>query len=233
MKVSVIIPAYNEESNIAATLEAVLSQSYPDFEVIVINNNSTDKTAEVVKQYPVKLVHEDKRGTLWACERGRQEAQGEIVVRMDADCLPHKHWIDSAVRLFRNDSEIVAVSGPYFYHDSSPTFKYSSFWAQKYLYRPINSTLQRFKKGGIMVGGNSFFRADTLDKMGGFNTEITFYGDETDTSKRLAKHGKIIFHNDLIMPTSARRFKNEGTLKITALYWYHFLKGLFKKTTDR
>src|SRR6266851_3119714 len=100
MKVSVIIPAHNEEDYIAATLKAVCAQDYPDFEVILINNAGTDRTAEIARQFPVTIINEQRKGTMWACERGQQEAQGEIIVRMDADCLPDKDWLKKGAAFF-------------------------------------------------------------------------------------------------------------------------------------
>jgi glycosyltransferase involved in cell wall biosynthesis len=225
MKASIVIPAYNEEGNIARTLEAVLNQDYHNFEVIVIDNASSDKTGDIARSFPVKVSYEPKKGTMSACERGRNEATGDIIVRMDADCLPETQWLKSGIKFFKN-SGIVAVSGPYDYYDGSFMFRYPSLLAQKYIYRWVNETLRVTNYGGVMVGGNSFFRADALQSIGGFNTNITFYGDEIDTAKKLSLLGKILYDSNLIMKTSARRFKKEGTLTLLAKYWYYFLKGI-------
>ena len=130
MKISVIIPAHNEEKYLRQTLEAILAQDYPDFEVIVIDNASTDRTAEIARSFPgVKLVSESRKGTMWACERGRQEATGEIIVRMDADCLPEKDWLVKGVALFA-DSKVSGSSGPYNYYDADSFFRNFSLYFQ-------------------------------------------------------------------------------------------------------
>src|SRR5581483_9075806 len=113
--VSVVVPAHNEEKNVAQTIEALLAQNYPNFEIIVVNNASTDKTSEIVSKFPVKLVHEPRKGLLWARERGRVEASGEIIANIDADCLPDENWIHTAVAHF-DSHEVSAVTGPYDYH---------------------------------------------------------------------------------------------------------------------
>jgi hypothetical protein len=82
--------------------------------------------------------------------------------------------------------------------------------------------------GGIIIEGNSMMRATTMQKIGGFNRDIIFYGDGTDLAKNLSKHGKVIFNRDLIMKTSARRFKNEGTLKVSIKYVKEFLAVVIK-----
>lgn len=87
-KVSVVIPAYNSSAWIAQTLESVLAQDYHNFEVIVIDDGSTDDTCEVVQRYPVvRLVRKENGGTATARNRGIQEATGEYVAFVDADDL--------------------------------------------------------------------------------------------------------------------------------------------------
>ncbi len=238
MKISVVIPAYNEAATITPTLEAILAQTYPDFEVVVVNNASTDNTAQVVNEYAnkytnkpdsrIRLVLETKKGLLHARERGRKEARGMIVANMDADCLPEKDWLENAVKHFER-AGVVAVSGPYDYYDAHPFFRASSYVMQNYIYRPVAFILQLpFIQGGaVLIGGNNLIRAEVLEKMGGYNTALVFYGEDTDTAKRVAKHGRVVFSPKISMKTSARRFKDEGTIKMTFRYLFHFFKHTF------
>src|SRR3990167_5374338 len=106
MKVSVVIPAYNEEKWIGQTLEAILEQDYQDFEVIVVDNASTDKTSDIVKLFKdarITLINEPKKGILYAREAGRKIATGDILAQLDADCLTKKDWISNAVKKFENE----------------------------------------------------------------------------------------------------------------------------------
>jgi glycosyltransferase involved in cell wall biosynthesis/GT2 family glycosyltransferase len=230
-KASIVIPAHNEEKNIEKTILAVLDQNYPDFEIIVVNNASTDKTAELARLYPVKVVDEPRKGLLAARERGRIVATGDIIVQIDADCLPENDWLARGLSHF-NDSRVVAVAGPYYYFDANRFFRTFSLILQKYVYFAMNKIVQIFKTGAILIGGNSFLRAEALARAGGYNTSIVFYGEDTDTAKRISKQGRVIFDTKLIQKTSARRFKSEGTIKITILYFYHFFKHIFQKDTD-
>jgi glycosyltransferase involved in cell wall biosynthesis len=232
-KISVIIPAYNEEAVLTETLRAVLNQDYNNFEIIVIDNASTDKTFELARAFPIKVISESRKGTMWACERGRLEARGDIIVRIDADCIPTRDWLKRGVRAFQ-DQSVVAVTGPYDYFDAHPLFTVSSLILQKYVYHPMNSLFQYANKGAILIGGNSFMRASALDAIGGFNTHIVFYGDDSDTAKRLAAKGTVVFDRYLTMKTSARRFKAEGAVRITLKYLFHFFKITFsgKKKVD-
>lgn len=228
MKISVVIPAYNEEKNIAQTIEAVLAQNYSDFEIIVVNNASTDNTFEIASKYPIKVVTEDRKGLLWARERGRQEAMGEIIANIDADCLPDTDWLLKGISNFKNENT-VAVTGPYDYYDGTAFFRNSSLFFQKNIYSLSNIIiqLQFIKAGAVLIGGNNFIRANILNKTNGYNTSLVFYGEDTDTAKRVSKFGKVIFDRKLLMKTSARRFKSEGTLNLTLKYFFHFFKVIF------
>lgn len=229
MKVSIVIPAYNEESNIAKTIEAVLAQDYHDYEVIVVNNASTDRTAEVASKYPIKVVHEPIKGLLSARERGRLTAIGDIIANIDADCLPDPDWISRGVAHFTHDG-IVAATGPYDYHDGHPMFRRGSLATQKHVYLLMSRFLQSrpVKRGAILIGGNNLIRAAALEKAGGYTTSIKFYGEDTDTARKISRHGRIIFNPKFSIKTSARRFKEEGTIHLMLKYWYYFFKHILK-----
>ena len=229
MKVSIVIPAHNEESSIGNTLKVVCGLEYDNFEVIVVDNASSDKTAEIAKTYNnVTVVHEPRKGILFAREKGRSVAVGELIANVDADCLPTKHWLSKAVPHFK-DPSVVAVSGPYDYFDGSRFFRFMSLFIQKTIYVFMNNFLGNSKKGGVLIGGNNIIRASALNDAGGYDTSLEFYGEDTNTAKRISKFGKIVFHPKCVMKTSARRFKKEGFLKISIKYFYHFFKQIAAK----
>jgi glycosyltransferase involved in cell wall biosynthesis len=229
MKVSVIIPAHNEEKFIAETLKAVLAQDYPNYEVIVVDNASTDKTSEIVSAFPeVKLIYEGRKGLLWARECGRINATGDILVNTDADCIPDSDWLSQGVSKFTGD-HIVAVTGPCYFHDAGPVFRRATFKFQRTVYPLFNSLFQLMRVGAVLIGGNTFIRAKALKEIGGYNTKIVFYGEDTDTAKRLSKKGKIKFKNDVVTNTSSRRFVAEGTWETLFLYIFNFFWVTFFK----
>jgi hypothetical protein len=86
------------------------------------------------------------------------------------------------------------------------------------------------KQGAILIGGNNFIRAETLKKAGGYDTSILFYGEDTNTAKRVSRFGKVQFVRSVTMRTSARRFQTEGAFSITMKYFFHFFRvTLFQK----
>ncbi len=224
MKVSIIIPAHNESNFITATLEAVFRLDFPDYEVIVVDNNSTDDTAGKVAAFPaVKLLHESRRGTQFARECGRQAATGELIANLDADCLPPTDWLKRAGRYFANPN-VVAVTGPYHYYDRGRWFAFWTTLSQKIVYNWVSTVnYHLFRRGLVMVGGNVVMRASALEKIGGYDTSFVFHGDDTELARQLAKVGKVLFQNDLVVESSARRFNRLGVLRLTWRYVINYL----------
>lgn len=92
-RISLIIPAYNEERYLARCLESVAAQAEPFFEVLVVDNNSTDRTAEIAGSYPfVRLLHERRQGRVFARNKGFRAARGEVFARIDADAILPSNW---------------------------------------------------------------------------------------------------------------------------------------------
>lgn len=117
MKVSIVIPVYNEAAALAACLEAIAAQTVTPYEVIVVNNNSTDDTARVARSFGfVRLLEESKQGVVHARSRGFNAARGDVIGRIDADSLLPARWV-AQVRAIFADPSVGAVSGAAHYYD--------------------------------------------------------------------------------------------------------------------
>ncbi len=121
MKVSVVIPAYNEEKYIGTCLESLMQQEIKPDEIIVVNNNSTDKTVEIATKFPVRLVHEKEQGMIPARNRGFNEAKYEIIARTDSDSKTDPQWVKHIKQFFEQNPEYDAVSGASYY-DTLPDY---------------------------------------------------------------------------------------------------------------
>ena len=252
MKVSVIIPAYNEEKCILKVITSVLYQSYTNYEVIIVDNNSTDSTWKKMVEflcslYPQSVISTDdnfscnvngtkvfavkeyKKGTNNARERGRKRASGKIIAFVDSDCKPTYHWISSGVQLLK-DRNVAAASGAYYFYDDKPFRRFISLYTQILIYKPASYILQYFNKGAIVNGGNIFIKASVLDMLGGLNTDFSFYGDDVDTAIKASKFGKVLFSSSITMPTSSRRFQELGYNKTNKKYMGVFMKMVFGKS---
>ncbi len=113
-KVSVMIPVYNGEKTLKQCIASVLNQSYKNYEVIVVDNNSTDETEEIIKKFhklnpKVKYIFEEKIGRSAARNAGIKSSVGKIVVMTDSDCVVSKNWIEKIIRpiVYENETAVM------------------------------------------------------------------------------------------------------------------------------
>lgn len=227
MNISFIIPAYNEEKYIGECLASIIKYAPADAEIIAVDNNSADRTAEIIKQFPrVILLKEEKPGTNNARQRGLEKAQGELVAFIDADCRLSPLWMEKAQSKFNNNPQTVALSGPYHFPEIKSKFR-------QWLISIFDSCVALVSRlGGYGIyGGNLLARRSALLQANGLNTKLTFYGDDTDTGKRLKKIGKIKFAVDFYVYSSIRRFRQEGLVRSALKYIISFFSVVFFKKT--
>lgn len=237
-KVSVLIPAFNEEKYIHHTLSALLVQDYPDYEIIVADNASSDRTAFVIQQFiyrqpvtgvQIKMVYEGHRGTNFARESARQQATGSIIAQMDADCIPAANWLRKGVTALTKSRQRVAVTGPYDYFDGGNRMRFFSLASQKLIYPFISDMVQLSGRGAILIGGNAFIRAEILKKAGGYNTEFTFYGDDVALGNQLARFGHVAYIPSLVQQSSSRRYQANGFWEVNKKYQDCFWNLVWRK----
>ena len=221
--ISLIIPAYNEEEYLPACLEAVMRNvADKAVEIIVVDNGSTDDTKKVVKRYPaVTYVFEPEKGITRARQRGFLASTGDILAYVDADTHPPPGWIEQICDQFGMRQDLACLSGPYSFYDLrgiSNRIATSWFVAAWPLYKIT---------GHLMVGGNFAIRRDVLEKMGGFDSTIEFYGEDVDIGKRARKHGRVLFSPRFVMPTSGRRMQKQGFARMAGIYFANYCSIVF------
>ena len=113
-EISVVIPAYNEAKYLPKCLESIIKQTFNNYEIIVVDNNSTDNTAWIARSFGARVVKEKIQGMIPARERGFREAKAEIIARTDADTVVTKDWLEKIFRTFQTNPEVIALSGPIF-----------------------------------------------------------------------------------------------------------------------
>lgn len=102
--VSVVIPAYNEEKLLARCLTSLQNQTVVPHEIIVVDNNSTDATAEIAETHGVIVVKETRQGIAWARDTGFNRATGDVIARLDADCVAPPEWIEKITSYYQEYS---------------------------------------------------------------------------------------------------------------------------------
>lgn len=230
--ISVVIPAYNEEKNISKCLEALSRQSTSlNFEVILVDNGSTDKTVELAKKFnqkiDLKIISEKKKGRSPARKKGFDIAQGEIVLSTDADAIVPHNWVEEITSCFDN-RKIIAVTGTCFINDCD--------WLTNTLFnflQPLGMSGYRLIFGHYWLSGFNFaIRSNEYLQSGGFDENLNAIED-IDLSFKIKKIGKIKFLNNLPVLFSGRRFKKNGLMgglmSYFVLFWF-YARGKRSKT---
>ena len=233
MRLSFVIPAYNEEAYLPACLESILEQTRGldvETELIVVNNASSDRTREVALKYPgVTVVDEPRKGLTFARQAGFCASSGELVANVDADSRLTPGWVAKVLETFRENPGMVALSGPLVYYDLTGFERvlvrvfYTTAWVSYALNRWV------LRVGSMVQGGNFVLTREALKEIGGFNLTISFYGEDTDIARRMNRMGEVRFTFDLKMYSSARRLKKEGMLTIAWRYSINYLWTTFMK----
>lgn len=232
-KLSFSIPAHNEENYIGDCLRSIereMEDGRYDIEVIVVNNASTDKTAEIAKSFSfVRVVDEPKKGLLFARQAGFLASSGDIIANIDADTKLPKGWIKKVFKEFSKNKKLAGLSGPYIYHDLSWVTN-----AMVHVYYFIGYSLHLINHhilgiGAMLQGGNFILRRSDLEKVNGFNLDIDFYGEDTDIARRIQKVGRVKFTFRLPMYTSGRRLKEEGLVVSAFRYGANHFSTIFLK----
>lgn len=195
--ISVIVPAYNAAATIGECLDALLNQSVPrtQYEVIVVDDGSRDNTRDIVEQYPVTLLSQSHRGPAVARNRGVCQANGEIILFTDADCVPTANWIEEMLKPFENP-EIVGVKGVYRTRQKGliPRFiqlEYEDKYEKMHKERFVDF-IDTYSAG---------YRKAVFEDHGGFDPIFPMAaGEDIEFSHRLAERGcKMVFASQAIV----------------------------------
>lgn len=220
LSIGIIISAFNEEKYLGDCLRTLTESCLDNVQqIVVVDNASTDRTAEIAASFPnVRLLREDQKGVSFARQRGYHDVHTDILAFLDADTQVPRKWPRRILREFQKDPELVCLSGPYEYFDL-PRYQQRlvtlywkvlalpTFWITRYM----------------VVGGNFAVRREALERIGGFDTSIAFYGDDTNIARRMATVGRVKFTPRLMMRTSGRRLREEGLWHVAGVYMLNFL----------
>ena len=217
-KFSVIIPAFNAEETIDLTLKALKAQkNVEDFEIIVVDDGSKDRTAEIVDRYPVKLIKQENSGPASARNRGVEAAAADIVLFTDSDCIPAEDWVEKMTAPFA-DEEISGVKGIYISKKKSIIARIIQLeFEERFL------MLKKLKFIDFVDSYSAAFRKEAFLSVGGFDTSFPKADNEdVDLSYKLANAGyKMVFQPEAVVehlghPESISRYIK---LKFSRGYW--------------
>jgi lipopolysaccharide/colanic/teichoic acid biosynthesis glycosyltransferase/glycosyltransferase involved in cell wall biosynthesis len=186
--ISVIIPAKDAEHTIEECLQAVLHQQGlepgQDYEVIVVDDGSTDRTARLVEGFPVRLIRQPNTGPAAARNRGAAGARGELLAFTDADCAPSPTWLFTLTRAF-SQAEVVGVKGSYLTRQPGLV---SRFVQLEYAYKDLR--MRRLPSIDFIDTFSAAYRKEVFLQNGGFNESFKNPAvEDIEFSFRLARKG--------------------------------------------
>jgi len=231
LQVSVIIPCYNEEGNIKGCLESLVKQDYEaEYEIIVIDNNSTDRTRQIItkaeeKHSNLHMIVEGKRGTAAVRNTGLKNAKYDYIAFIDADCEAPGNWLALLVKNFQRiksqKKRVIGVGGRNIAPENGSRFTQAVEIALDSYAGSFNSIQGRQYRGVTPVSSlpltNAFYEKDRITEAGGFDESLLDEAEDADLNYRLSLSGGQFF----FVPESFVWHK----MRASAISWY---KNMFR-----
>ena len=223
--VSIIVPVRNGEATISTLLESLSKLDYPkeklDFQVI--DGNSTDKTQEIAKEYPIRLLTQSGTGLNAARNTGIRNSKSEIVVFTDSDCVVPENWVRNIVDNF-SDLKVGCVGGS--------TKGYNGDFLSNYADHSFMPVLRNFKKREVLdsvkllqrypAGCNMAFRRDAIETAGDFDESIRHAFDEDELVERVCRSG----YKMVLDPNCLVLHKHRSSLKELLKQNFRYGRGI-------
>jgi glycosyltransferase involved in cell wall biosynthesis len=205
---TVVVCAYNEADNLPACLASLEDVDYPGFEVLVVDDGSTDATVEVSRRYPFRVLEVAHQGLSVARNAGARAANGEIVAFLDADATCHPEWPYHLARAMAEDG-VVAAGGPNLPRPAAGLVE------RAVAHSPGNpvEVLATPDRAEHVPGCNCAIRRDVLLASGGFQQEFTAAGDDVDLFWRIIDAGSHVGFSAAAQVRHARRATVRGYLR--------------------
>ncbi len=219
MKISVVIPAYNEEKLIGQCLQSLLNQTVPPDEIIVVDNNSTDRMRQIVRRFPVRVIGEAKKGITPARNAGFNAARGDIIARTDADTIVPRDWVEKVKKHFEEES-IDALGGPIGYYD------FEMGGAILWMHTMYMHAIKKLQNGGeMMYGANMALTKKMWERIrNNVNLDDGLVHEDLDISMHINDAGGRILRDDsLVIWCSSRRLRKQP-LSLLGEYPIRFLR---------
>ncbi len=225
MRVSVVVPAYQEEKGIEAFLRQFERQTLPraEFELIVVDGGSRDGTREIAARLADRVVLQTSTGIGGARNDGVRVGQADLIATTDADCRVPPDWLERIVADF-DDPAVVAVCGP-----DGP---FDGGLKARALYFFVRGIIRLAALAGIYgTGGtNSAFRKSAFLAVGGYRSMA--HSDDIDMGVRIRREGRVVFDPRLDVGLSVRRLEKDGYLQTFLLWLQGDLKVLAGKPVE-
>ena len=198
MKISVIVPAYNEEKLLGNLLTALGQQTHEPDEIIIVDNNSTDHTAAIARSYGVSVVRCVRAGVGSARQAGLEAATGDVVLTTDADCLPQSTWVKYMAEALQ---DAIAVYGPLRFYGVPE----ADAWFSEYGYKAFLQVSRMAGRPNLAGSNMGFHRTPALE-VGGY--PLSYTREDVILGYKLMRRGGVRYVPEALMHTSGRRLQD-------------------------
>ncbi|WP_051640350.1 glycosyltransferase family 2 protein [Cellulomonas sp. URHE0023] len=201
LTISVVIPVLDDATMLQRCLQSLTEQNVSASEVVVVDNGSSDRTAEVAAAYGAVLIQEQRRGIGHAAAAGYDAASGQIIARCDADSVLPPDWLQRIGRTFVEHDEVGAVSGPGRFYDVPVALS----WCGAVLYMRLYFAVMWVTLGhAALFGSNTAFRADAWRAVRDHVHTGTDVHDDIDLSYHLGRVAVLRYDRSLRVGISGR-----------------------------
>ena len=199
-RISVVLACYNGSATIGQSLEHLTRLDYPNYEVIVVDDGSTDGTGDIARAHGVRVIRIEQKGLSAARNTGMQAATGEIVTYIDDDAYPDPDWLHYLAHTFMS-TPFSGVGGP----NLTPEDDSEKAACIGEVPGNPNHVLITDTVAEHIPGVNMSFRKSCLEEIGGFDPRYRTAGDDVDICWRLQQHGCLIGFNPAAVVWHHRR----------------------------
>lgn len=214
--ISIIVPTLNEEESLKFLLESLRRQSWSNFEVLVVDGGSKDKTINIAKQYKAKTIILNGSSEFYSRNVGASLAKGRILLFTSADIIMPKDLMKKVYDKFENNHRVIAVSG-FGIPDDAPIIGKVEYWlynAFRYILAKLPKPFRRFSTSTNFLA----VRKKVFEKAGGFDP-VDINADGL-LGKTLSELGEVEFCSELYVFISARRMYKMGFFNFNRHYFY-------------
>ena len=216
---SVVIPVKDDAASLLTCLEALRRQTRPADEIVIVDNGSRDSSAVIAEIFACRLVTHPGGGIPAASAAGYDVASGDVIARLDADCVPDPDWLENIVAVFQRRPDVVAVTGGARFADGPRLLRrpLAALYLGSY-YLVLTPTL-----GHVPLFGSNFamLRAAWRSVSGEVHRADSLVHDDLDLAFHLGPVHRIVFASGLGMAISSRPLTDAGSYLLRMRRGFH------------
>ena len=210
-QITLYVPCYNAEQHLAACIAGVLAQTLPPAEILIIDDGSKDRTAEVASRYPVKILrYEQNRGLAAARNTAFHNARHDLVAALDADCVPDPAWLERLASHFA-DGNVVGANGRL---EEGVQTSVADRWRKTHMPQHWGDAALRNPR--FLFGADTVYRKSAVMEAGEYDERCRTNGEDVDISSRISGRGGVTVYDPAAIVHHQR---HDSVSSILNTYW--------------